>query len=358
MLLTIIFAFLTGVNALNFLRKGVFYASEDGELKNTPIFASEIKSTIWQIESLTDDVGFYDKDLTYKEYLKTDKAKKIIKSYNKKEDRAINLFNTIQELKNLRPDVIETEQGAYKIKENGYVYFPENDEYVKVENFYDSYNNYYYNGEYSEEVTSVVVYNYDGERIAYPTDDKELFAIKEEYKSYSEWNYKYQQLRNAIFDIVNDAISVDQIKEEINYAKTEALKDNYYNDITQLTETLNSFVNVEFILINNKTEKIISNIDESRRKRFLDDLYGNSIYTIDFDGHKLHSEPNSLKPSNNLLKFLSDAYVIESVAIDEAYLSELFEGYSLYLKIDDMDVFNHEGDVYHNMYITFENLPK
>ena len=357
-LLTIIFAFLTGVNALNFLRKGVFYASEDGELKNTPIFASEIKSTIWQIESLTDDVGFYDKDLTYKEYLKTDKAKKIIKSYNKKEDRAIKLFNTIQELKNLRPDVIETEQGAYKIKENGYVYFPENDEYVKVENFYDSYNNYYYNGEYSEEVTSVVVYNYDGERIAYPTDDKELFAIKEEYKSYSEWNYKYQQLRNAIFDIVNDAISVDQIKEEINYAKTEALKDNYYNDITQLTETLNSFVNVEFILINNKTEKIISNIDESRRKRFLDDLYGNSIYTIDFDGHKLHSEPNSLKPSNNLLKFLSDAYVIESVAIDEAYLSELFEGYSLYLKIDDMDVFNHEGDVYHNMYITFENLPK
>ena len=356
-LLTIIFAFLTGINALNFLRKAIFYASEDGELKNTPIFASEIKSTLWQIESLTDDVGFYDKDLTYKEYLKTDKAKKIIKSYNKKEDRAIRLFNTIQELKTLRPDVIETEQGAYEIKENGYVYFPENDEYVKVENFYDSYNNYYYDGEYSEEVTSVVVYNYDGEEISYPTDDKELFAIKEEYKSYSEWNYKYQQLRNAIFDIVNNAISVDQIKEEINYAKTEALKDNYYNDVTQITETLNSFANVEFILINNKTEKLISNIDESCRERFLDDLYGNSIYTIDFDGHKLHSEPNNLKPSTNLLKFLTDAYVIEGVSIDEAYLSELFEGYTLYLKIENL--FNHDNsDTYYNMYSVWNNLPE
>ena len=50
-LLTITFAFFTGINALTFLRKSVYYASDDGELKNTPIFASEIKSTIWQIES-------------------------------------------------------------------------------------------------------------------------------------------------------------------------------------------------------------------------------------------------------------------------------------------------------------------
>ena len=46
-LLTITFAFLTGINALNFIRKGTFYASEDGEFKNTPIFTTEMKRTLW-----------------------------------------------------------------------------------------------------------------------------------------------------------------------------------------------------------------------------------------------------------------------------------------------------------------------
>lgn len=357
-LLTIIFAFFTGINALNFIRKGVFYASADGELKNTPIFTSEIISTIWQIHSLSDNIGFYDKNLTYKEYLKTDKAKDIIKDYNQKEDRAIKLFETIQELKKLRPSVIKTEQGSYEIKENGYVYFPERDEYVKVEEFYDTYNEYYYDGEYSEQVTSVVVHNYDGEEITYPADDKELFSIKEEYKSYSEWNYKYQQLRNAIFDIVDTAVSIEQIKEERDYAKTSALEANYYLDITEITETLNSFVNVKFILTDNKTGKLISNIDEASRESFLDDLYGNSIYTIDFDGHKLHSEPNSLNYSSVLLKLLRDAYIIEGVVIDEAYLSERFEGYTLQLKIDDVFIRNNTGDSYHNMYNVWKSLPE
>lgn len=357
-LLTITFAFFTGVNALNFIRKGVFYASEDGKLKNTPAFSSEIISTIWRIHSLSDSIGFYDKNLTYKEYLKTDKAKDIIKDYNQKEDRAIKLFNTIQELKKLRPSVIKTEQGSYEIKENGYVYFPERDEYVKVEEFYDTYNDYYYDGEYSEQVTSVVVHNYDGEEITYPADDKELFSIKEEYKSYSEWNYKYQQLRNAIFDIVDTAVSIEQIKEELHHTKTRVLEGNYYTDITQITEKLNSFVNVKFVLTNNKTGKLISNVEEASRESFLDDLYGNSIYTIDFDGHKLHSEPNSLNYSTNLLKFLRDTYIIEGVVIDEAYLSERFEGYTLQLKIDDISIRNSTGDAYHNMYSVWKSLPK
>ena len=357
-LLTIIFAFFTGVNALNFLRKGVFYASEDGEFKNTPIFASEIKSTIWKIKALTDVVGFYDKDLTYKEYLKTNKAEEIIKSYQKKEDKAIKLFNTIQKLKKLRPNTIETNNGTYDIDENGIVYLPENDQYIDCHEFYDYYNNYYYNGEYSEQATSVVIHNYDIDDIDYPSDDEVLFSIKNEYTSFADWNNKYLQLRGAIFDIVNTAVSTEQIKEELNAAKNEALDNNYYTDITQITKTLNSFGNVEFILINNKTEKLISNIDESLRKAFLDDLYGNSIYTIDFDGQKLHSEPNALKPSTNLLKFLTDAYIIEGIAIDEAYLLELFEGYTLYLKIDSVSIHNNTGDTYYNMYSVWNNLPK
>ena len=176
-LLTIIFAFFTGINALSFLRKGVFYASEDGEFKNTPVFASEIKRELLLIEELQDNIDSYDKDLTYEEYLKTDEAKNTIRKFDQREERAVKLFNTIQKLKKLRPDTIETNNGTYEIDDNGIVYMPEYDVAVEFHEFYDYYNNYYSDGEYSEEATTVVFYNYEGEQVEYPTDDDELFKI-------------------------------------------------------------------------------------------------------------------------------------------------------------------------------------
>ncbi len=356
-LLTIVFAFFTGVNALNFLRKGIFYASTNNELKNTPIFASEIKRTIRQIESLQHQVDLYNKDLTYEEYLKTDAAKEIIKKFDQKEERAIKLFNTIQELKKLRPDTIETNNGTYDIDDNGVVYFPEEDSYISANEFYSHYNNYYYDGEYSEQVTSVVIYDYEGEEIDYPSNDEELFKIKSEYTSYSDWNYKYQQLRSAIFDIVDNAISIEQIKDDIDFSKTEELEENYYYDIERVTEYLDSFVNVKFILINNKTDNVISNVEKADRKDFIETLYDNSIYTIEFDGKKLYSQPEAINESTNLLKFLTDTYLLENTIIDENYLLSDFENFSLYLKIDKIRTLNTPGDVYYNIYKAWNNLP-
>ena len=137
-LLTIIFAFFTGINALNYLRKSVFYASEDGKFKNTPIFTAEMRRTLWDNMSNFKEVAdFYDVYISYGDYLKTDNAKKIIKNYKEQEERAIKLFNTIQELKKLRPDTIETNNGTYDIDDNGIVYFPENDEYIDCHEFYE-----------------------------------------------------------------------------------------------------------------------------------------------------------------------------------------------------------------------------
>ena len=356
-LLTIIFAFFTGINALNFLRKGVFYASEYGEFKNTPIFASEIKSEIVLIESLQDEVDTYNKDLTYKEYLKTDEAKATIKKFDQKEERALKLFNTIQELKKLRPDTIETNNGTYDIDDNGIVYMPEYDEHVEVHEFYDYYNDYYYDNEYSEQVTTFA-YNYEGERIEYPADDNELFKIKEEYTSYSDWNYKYQQLRSAIFDIVDTAVSVEQIKDYFDLEKTEELERAYYYNTERVTEILKSFVNVDFILKNNKTNKVISNIEKADRKAFTETLYDNAIYTIEFDGKSLLSQPAKINTSTNLLKLLTDLYLLETTPIDEIYLSDNFANFSLYLKIDKIHTLNTPGDVFHNIYNVWNNLPQ
>ncbi len=356
-LLTIMFAFFTGINALSFARKGIFYASTNNELKNTPIFASEIKRTVIQIDSLSNAVDFYNKDLTYDEYLKTDAAKGIIKKHEEKEERAIKLFNTIQELKKLRPDTIETNNGTYDIDDNGVVYFPEEDAYISANEFYDYYNNYYYNGEYSEQVTSVVIYDYEGEKIDYPSNDEELFKIKDKYTSYSDWNYKYQQLRSAIFDIVDTAVSVEQIKDTINGSKKVELEENYYYETERITETLDKFINVKFILKNNKTNNVISNVEKADRKAFTKTLYDNSTYTIEFDGKRLHSQPNEINRSTNLLKFLTDTYLLENTPVDENYLLPIFEGYTLYLKIDKIPTLNTPGDVYYNMYNVWNNLP-
>lgn len=352
-LLTIIFAFFTGVNALNFLRRGIFYASEDGEFKNTPIFTTEMRRTLWDNMCNFQEVAdFYEVYISYGDYLKTDNAKKIIKDYEKKEEKAIKLFNTIQDLKKLRPDTIETKNGTYDIDKNGIVYMPEYEEYVEAHEFYDYYNDYYYDGEYSEEATSVYVEN-DYEGVAYPTDDEELFKIKEEYNSYSDWNYKYQQLRKAIFDIVDDAVSVEQIKNELFDKKEYALDNSYYENVELTTARLNRLINVKFILTNNKNGQTISNVPVDERTEFINNLSQDQLYYIEFDGKKLLSPENKINYSTNLLKFLTDSYLLPDEAINEKFIADFFEGFSFYLKLNETLV---PGDNFYAMYGTFSQV--
>ncbi len=357
-LLTIIFAFFTGINALSFIRKGIYYASTNGELKNTPIFASEIIHEVYRLTYLKEKVNSYNKNLTYEQFLKTVEAKNIVKTLNKQEERAIKLFNTIQELKKLRPNQIKTNNDTYDIDENGIVYFPETDAYISANEFYDYYNEYYYDGNYTEQVTAVVIYDYEGNEVKYPSDDEELFKIKDSYSSYADWNNKYQQLRSAIFDIVTDATSVEQIRLSFTASKNKKLEEAYYQSTKEVAETLENFVNVDFILKNNKTGKFISTMDEAEHSSFIKNLYNNSLYTIEFDGKKLCSAPQEINKSTDLLKFLTDTYLLQRKAVDEALLLSALEGYTLYLKIDKIQALNTPGDAYYNMYRVWNSLPE
>ncbi len=355
-LLTITFAFLAGVNALSYLRKAVFYADTTNDIKSTPAFANELRNTIRDISALKEATEIYEEDLSEEEYLKTDKAKKIIKEYNEKEERAVKLFNVIQELKKLRPDVIETKNGIYEIEENGYVYFDEINEYVDATVFYDYYNDYYYEGEYSEQVT-YVVYNdeYDND-IILPTNDEELFTLKDEYTSFSDWNYKYRQLRTAIFDIVDNAINEEQIRDDIQFEAKEYLHESYYEDFVENTARLNKLKNVKFILKNNKSGNVISNVEKADRKDFINNIDVGGIFHIEFDGNKLHSQPTVRNSSTNLLKFLSETGFLADTAITESYLLNYFKGYSLYLKIGGETLVPAEGDAYYQIIQTYNAL--
>ncbi len=355
-ILTIIFAFLTGINALSYLRKAIFYADNTAGFKSTPAFANEIRNTVSSISSLKEATEIYKEDLSEKEYLKTDKAKKIIKEYNEKEERAIKLFNTIQDLKKLKPDIIETKNGVYEIEENGYVYFDELGEYVHADEFYDYYNDYYYEGEYSEQVT-YVVYNdeYDND-IILPTNDEELFTLKDEYTSFSDWNYKYRQLRTAIFDIVDNAINEEQIRDDIQFEAEEYLHESYYEDFVENTVKLNELKNVKFVLKNNKSGKSISNVEKADRNDFINNVDVGGVFHIEFDGKTLHSRPNPINRSTNLLKFLSETGLLVNTSITENYLLEYFKGYSLYLKIGGETLVPAEGDAYYQIIQTYNSL--
>ena len=353
-LLTIIFAFFTGINALNYLRKSIFYASEDGKFKNTPIFTAEMRRTLWDNMSNFKEVAdFYEVYISYGDYLKTDNAKKIIKNYKEQEERAIKLFNTIQDLKKLRPDTIETNNGTYDIDDNGIVYFPENDEYIDCHEFYEYYNNYYYDGEYSEQATSVVIHNYDIDDIDYPSDDKVLFSIKDEYTSFADWNNKYLQLRGAIFDIVENATSINSIKSELKDKKEYALDNSYYENVELTTARLNRLINVKFILTNNKNGQTISNVPVDERKDFVENLKSDQLYYIEFDGEKLLSPENKINYSTNLLKFLTDAYFLPDEAINEKFMTDHFKGFSLYLKLNESLI---PGDNFYTMYGAFSQV--
>ncbi len=355
-LLTIIFAFFTGVNVLSYLRKAVFYADTTNDIKSTPAFANEIRDTVRSISSLKEATEIYEEDLSEKEYLKTDKAKKIIEEYNQKEERAVKLFNVIQELKKLRPDIIETKNGIYEIEENGYVYFDEIEDYVDATVFYDYYNDYYYEGEYSEQVTYVVYNDEYNNDIILPTNDEELFALKDEYKSFSDWNYKYQQLRTAIFNIVDNAINEEQIRDDIQFEAEEYLHDSYYEDFVENTARLNELKNVKFILKNNKSGKSISNVEKADRKDFIKNLDYNDIFHIEFDGKNLFSQPNPINRSTNLLNFLSETGFLADTSLTESYLLEYFKGYSLYLKIGGETLVPSEGDAYYHIIQTYNSL--
>lgn len=354
-LLTILFAFLTGVNALNYLRKAIFYADIGNDITSTVAFKNELTGTIYDIYALKDATEIYKEDLSEKEYQKTDKAKKIIKEYKEKEEKAVKLFNTIQELKKLRPDIIETKNGIYEIEENGYVYFDELYEYVDANEFYDVYNEYYYSGEYFEQVP-YAVYNDEYDNVILPTNDEELFALKDEYTSFSDWNYKYRQLRTAIFDIVNDAINEEQIRDDIQFEAEEYLYECYCEDIVENTARLNNLRNVKFILKNNKSGNIISNVEKADRKAFIKNLDKDCIYHIEFDGSKLHSQPIASNYSTLLLKFLSDAGFYTDEGFTERQIFEDFKGYSLYLKIGGETLVPAEGDSYYQVVQTYNTL--
>lgn len=362
-ILTVVFAFLAGCQGLNAIRKAIFFNCTDGNFYQTEAAQSSVRSVLWNLSALKPIIGVYSDDLTFEKFQETDYAKEQLNLLNQEEERAIKLFRTIQELKKLKPETMEEitvpQLQKWVIDANGNYFNTETGEICTPDEYY----NYYYNsedeyfGDYSatEDMTSYSVDLYPSEPYvisSIPISDEELFALKESYANFDEWNNKYQLLRAHIFELVDDATSEETITQEFDDKRYWLLDEIYNNEILHVRESISRYVNVEYLLIDNETGAFITNSDKDH-KNFIKDLTKNDLYFIRFDGNKLSSPPAKPNPSTKLLKFFYETGLFYSTPLDEQYIREYFNGYSLYVKLNENVV---QGDKFYNIVNAFHEV--
>ncbi len=361
-ILAAVFAFLTGYQSLNAIRKAIFFNCIDGNFYQTEAVQSSMRSVLWNISALKPIIDIYSDDLTFEEFCETDYAKEQVTLLNQQEERAIKLFRTIQELKKLKPETTEEitapQLQKWVIDANGNYFNTETGEICTPNEYYDYYDNSEDEdfGDYSdnEDVTSYqVVYPSEPYEISsIPISDDELFSLKESYANFDEWNNKYQLLRAHIFGLVDDATSEETITEEFDDKRYWHLDEIYNSEILKVRESLSRYVNVEYLLIDNETGAFITNSDEDH-KDFIKNLTKNDLYFIRFDGNKLSSPPAKPNPSTKFLKFFYESGLFYSKPLDEQYIREYFNGYSLYVKLNENVV---QGDKFYNIVNAFHEV--
>lgn len=367
-----VFSFFAAFQGLNFLRKAIYYSSEKSNVSGTIAFNYAIKDTLSTIQSFkneTDGKEAWD-NITYEEFLNTQRAKEVQKNYRDSEDRALKLYNTIQALKKLQPtEYSEEEAKTFWISPDGEGYYDdEGNEFYSLNDLqqymYNNHPNTAYRilpGSYNEsddsfeysydtDVTEVTSYYPDA---PIPSSDEELFSIKKSYSSYNEWLIKYTQLRKAIFDIVDDATSEETIHNELDQKCNQALRLSYDEHYTQVQEELKRLVNVKFILINNETGKILSNVNKSKQDSFIKNLAKDSVYYINFSDNTLHSQSLELDEKGNFLKFLKESDILATSNLDNNYFKRFFTGYTLYLKVEETV---EQGDIFFNIASTYNSI--
>ena len=357
--LTIAFAFLAGTSCLNLIRKSIFFADESKQYTSTPAFNESMSHSLSRLQSLKDNINIYRPEMTFENFKKTEYAKEEVAFWKEKEEKAIKLFDTIQELKKLKPDDQE--------KEKEILYYNQEDDtyYVESEDTWITYDEFliYY------DENDVIVYDWDSvdfedENGVFTTvydvgmipSDEELFRLEKSYSTYKEWNEKYQQLRYAIFSIVNDATSHETIKADVEERCYNQLYSSYDNIVVETENTINKFVNISFIIRDNKTGNVIANLPKDQSyNEFINNLHSHAIYSVQFDGEKLYSPVPEKYKASNLLKFLDEIGGFSYIEFNKEYFREHFNNCTVYIKLTaDLK----QGDDFYNHLKSFEAVEK
>ena len=105
LILTLVFAFLSGTSALNFVRKTFYFNNETENIRNTPIFIKNIQNELdflsWEVGSTLENFG---QNMTFDDFSKsTSNVKDLKESYESQLKDALYYYNQIQEHKKVQP---------------------------------------------------------------------------------------------------------------------------------------------------------------------------------------------------------------------------------------------------------------
>ena len=219
LILTLIFAFLAGTNALDLARKTIYFNNAE-RIQDTPAFKENIENELMNIiynQSVSYALlDYYGQNFTFEEFCEKSKLAQNIKEQNEAAlNEALDYFSQIEEIKKLEPE----NDGTYYDEEDE-LFFDQNDNaFYSLESFKE--NIYFENNPYSTPKETTGVYNPDvSEPVTTPqsettsTSNSVNYGTNKTYKTHAEWEYEYEKLRNNIFGLVDDARSYKTINNE------------------------------------------------------------------------------------------------------------------------------------------------
>ena len=349
LILTLIFAFLSGTSALDLVRKTFYFNHETEDIRNTPVFVQNIQNELNFLSWEASRLDYFGQNMTFDDYSKnTSAAKDLKESYENELNEALYYYNQIQEHKKIQPlpdgTSYDSDTGCFYITIGDY-----DSEFGTIEAFQSALSEDGYFGsiiktqvqdETTLPATTFVVGNPDT-----------AYTAQNTYNTRAEWEYDYANLRTRLFAIVNDARSEETIKKELEIKYNEQLVLYYEDEQEYLYNLRSNFNNIDFLILNNKNGNYISNFEKTEDIENLKKNYKeNAFYYFYFDGKKLSCTPIDFELEKNFINMILLNSGLISENVDTRYLIEVFKDCTVYIKVNTPQVSGDEFFILSQMF--------
>ena len=361
LLLTLIFAFISGTSALNLVRKSFYFNNETENIRNTPVFIENIQNELsylsWEAASRLEDFG---QNMTFDDYSKKTKyAQDLNAQFEEELETALYYYNKIQEHKKNKPlpdgTSYDSDTGCFYIENNDYT-----EEYGSLEVFQNELSQFpFFNvNKVSSEKTITTDETTVYDDISSPettfvieNPDTEDYVLKNTYNTCAEWEYDYANLRTRLFEIVTDARSEATIKKELEIKYNERLVSQYEEDQEFIYHLRSKYDNTDFLVINNENGNYLSSFEKIEDIEKLKQNYKkDALFYFYFDGKNLSYTTAKAELEENLINMV----LVNSGLVSERFriepLINNFKGCTVYFKVNMPQVSGDEFYILSQIY--------